>query len=146
MSFLVTFLQLAHDVAQAERGVALSPQLEVLGLVNVDGGVLDAPKFTGLMHQIATQARDSDAVVITNNVITDPSQAPTTNVSFADLRALVAIPLPHVGIIYLDRPIRLGVIPRETLEKLKAFAESLFADAAHTTLTLDELKARYAAL
>jgi hypothetical protein len=143
MSFLATFLHFAHDTAQAERGVALSPTLEVVARVNVEDSDLGAPKFIELTHQVAMQAYRDGSVVITNNAVTDPTQAPMTNTSFADLRVVVAFSLAKAGIIYLDRPIKLGVIPRDTLEKLKAFGESLLTDDAQDTTTLEKLKARY---
>jgi hypothetical protein len=56
--------------------------------------------------------------VLTNNIITDPAQAPITNTTFTDLRVIVAIPVDGVGAIYLDQHIRNGMFQRDTIDKI----------------------------
>lgn len=125
MSFLSNFMQFALEMTQSTRSVALNSAFEWVDRANVDDKTLQNAKFAELAQHVTREAVALNAPVITNNIITDPSLAPVTNTSFTDLRLVVAIPLQGVGVIYLDRPIKLGVIQRELIERLMAFGNRL---------------------
>jgi len=144
MSFISHFLHFAKDITQSERGLAYDTQFSVVGHADIDDLVLKSAKFNDLAQQVIREAQDKNEAIITNNVIIDPTKAPTTNISFSDLRMVVAIPLVGVGVVYLDRLIKVGVIPREQIEKIKAFGDSLLS-TPYETLSLDELKTQFEA-
>ena len=62
----------------------------------------------------------------------------------ADLRAVVAIPLASMGALYLDQPIRQGIISRESIDRVQEFALRLIVEE-RTDLEESELKALYSA-
>ena len=116
--FLQNLLQAARQVTQAERGMAVNQDLDVLKAINLEQSVMQSSDFSELANNCLRQAIETGEAVITNNVITDPSEAPTTNTNFADLRVIIALPVAESGAVYLDKPIRDGVIPKKTTEKL----------------------------
>ena len=116
--FLQNLLQVAKQVTQAERGIAVNLNLDVLKAINLEKSIMQSSEFSEFANSCLRQAIDTSEAVITNNIITDPSQAPTTNTNFADLRVIVALPVTESGAVYLDKPIRDGVIPKKTTEKL----------------------------
>jgi len=116
--FLQNLLQMAKQVTEAERGMAVNQNLDVLNAINLEQSMMQSNEFSEFANICLRQAIDTGEAVITNNIITDPSQAPTTNTNFADLRVIIALPVIESGAVYLDKPIRDGVIPKKTTEKL----------------------------
>jgi uncharacterized ferredoxin-like protein len=124
-SFLTRFFHVAQKVTVADRGLAVNSALEVLEKFNVDEKVLADQGFADFSQTWLRRALDDGETIITNNIITDASQAPTTNTNFANLRVVVCIPLSEHGAIYLDQHIRNGIIPREVIDRLSAVAVKL---------------------
>lgn len=125
VEFLTNFMRFAQAITRAERSMALDLDLNIHDRVNVDDDLLNEEDFADLLRNAVDEAINSDDVVITNNLITDPQDAPQTNVHLHQLRMVVAIPLPGHGAIYLDQRIRQGIFPRELVEKLNEFGRYL---------------------
>jgi hypothetical protein len=117
-SFLARLLSVAQKVTQAERGFAVNNALEVLEKFNVDDTTLKDQTFREFSHTWLKRALDDGKTIITNNIITDPAQAPNTNTNFSNLRVVVCIPVQTHGAIYLDQHIRNGIIPRDVIDRL----------------------------
>ena len=108
-SFLSTFMQVAKEITRAERCMSVTPDLSVVEIDNLDVNVLESDEFQELATNCLSKALETNSAVLTNNIITDPSQAPVTNTNFTDLRVIVAIPIKGTGAIYLDQHIRNGM-------------------------------------
>jgi hypothetical protein len=121
--FLSNFLQVAYQQTRAERALAVDGDLSIIATINLSQADLLSERFNGI--EIIRAALDDGQPVISNNIIMDPSEAPNTNTSFADLRLVVAIPIQEYGAIYLDQPLRKGVISREAVRRLHALAEQV---------------------
>lgn len=117
-TFLSKLMRVAKQITRAERAMAVDTNLEVLETLNLDASVIGTPNFQEVATQTLRRAMERGEPIITNNIITDPSQAPVTNTNFTDLRVVVVIPVDKYGAIYLDQHIRYGIIPRQTIEKL----------------------------
>jgi hypothetical protein len=117
-SFLSTFMRVAKTVTSAERGMAVDQSLSLLDVVNLPDEKLHADTFQEVAIPNINRALERHEPIITNNMITDPSQAPVTKTSFADLRVVVVIPVQSLGAVYLDQPIRYGIISRAVIDKL----------------------------
>jgi hypothetical protein len=142
--FLVNFLQVAKTITGVERGMAVDQNLNVLHRINLDEETLKTPRFSVLANSTLRRAMESNDAILTNNVVTNPSEAPLTNTSFSDLRVIVAIPLGKAGAVYLDQHIRQGVISREMIEDLHNLGkQALDQGAASST---EELLQMYQAL
>jgi hypothetical protein len=120
--FLRNFMEAAKKITHAERCMVVNTDLELLEMINVDRAMVESTAFGEFALECLREAIKSDEVVITNNVITDPSDAPTTNTNFANLRVVVALPLVGHGAVYLDQHIRNGIIPRQMIERLMRLA------------------------
>ncbi len=140
--FLIKFMNVARQNTGADRFMAIDDTLTAQEMINVTPEVATSPDFSRIAQQSVYQALESGEPVITNNVITDPSQAPVTNTNFSDLRVIVVIPVPNHGALYLDQHIRKGVIPRETIEQLAHFARHVVAHGL-TDVSQDELFSLY---
>lgn len=116
-SFLARLLRVAQKVTQAERGFAVNTTLDVLERFNVDETTLEDKVFRDFAHTWLERAVNDGKTIITNNIITDPTQAPNTNTNFANLRVVVCIPVRTHGALYLDQHIRNGIIPRDVIER-----------------------------
>lgn len=140
--FLSVFMRFALDVTKAERGLAVDEALQALDFANLEAATVNTANFQTLLRASLQEALSNQQAVITNNIITDPSEAPITNTNFSDLRVIVVMPIGKIGAVYLDQHIRQGVIGREVIDRLSAFAESLLA-AGETQWSLEALKTRY---
>jgi hypothetical protein len=124
-SFLSRYLQIALHVTEAERGLAVDKQMNIVDQVNLDERTLQKPDFTAFVNTWVARAIEDQTTIITNNIITDPAKAPNTNTSFSDLRSVVCIPVRDHGAIYLDRHIRSGLISREMIDRLSEWASQV---------------------
>lgn len=127
-NFLNNFLQFAHNVLDAERGIAFDTALTFIETVNTSEDDIAKDRFAGSLQTAVQNAINNNEVVITNNMITDPQDAPTTNLHLHQLRMIVAIPMQSHGAIYLDRRIRNGVFQSEVVESVCEFAEQLLSE------------------
>lgn len=119
--FLSTFMRLAQQKTGADRALACDAVLNVVDSVRVQATDLSMGDFDGFAA--LREALSTGEPLITNNLISDPTQAPITNTSFGNLRIVVIIPVQNVGAVYLDRPVRNGVITQKTVERLMLLAE-----------------------
>jgi hypothetical protein len=117
-TFLSRFLRVAKQITQAERGMAVNQELDLLDTVDLDEETLQDKTFNQFANIWLRRALDEETLIITNNIITEPSQAPTTNTNFTNLRVVVVIPVRGHGAIYLDQHIRRGIIARDVIERL----------------------------
>jgi hypothetical protein len=106
-----------------ERALAVNTGLDIVDSVNLQEDDIQSERFTGV--EAIQRAFNSEQYVITNNLKLDPAEVPTTNTNFSDLRVVVALPLAGHGAVYLDQPLRNGMVPRENVEKLMALAEQV---------------------
>lgn len=117
-AFLERILHVARNITQAERGLVVNADAQILKTENIDSNVLESDAFSSFALGNLREAIATGEAIIANNVITDLSEAPTTNTNFADLRIGVALPVSGHGGVYLDRHIRDGVIPKQTIDRL----------------------------
>lgn len=122
---LTDFMYLVLDVTGAERGMAIDADMSVCAAANLEASEIESKKFNDLAVRTLHDAMSRNEAIITNNIITDPSEAPTTNTNFADLRVVVTIPLPNHGAVYVDQHIRNGVIARESIDRLHRLGNQL---------------------
>lgn len=141
-SFLATYLRFTKNVTRAARAMAVDTQLNVVDAINLEQADLEDSKLGDLAADCLTRAIENGEAVITNNVITDPSQAPVTNTNFSDLRVVVAFPVAGHGAIYLDQHIRHGIIGKDVIDKLMRFAVKLDAEG-HDDEDENELASLY---
>jgi hypothetical protein len=116
--FLENFMYAARKITSAECSLAVDAQLRPLVYVDPERDDADPAALGQFAIDCLRQAMTTGEAIITNNVITDPSEAPTTNTSFTDLKVVVALPVAHLGAIYLDRHIRKGIIPKQMVDRL----------------------------
>jgi hypothetical protein len=116
--FLGKFLRVARTITQAERGMAVDANFTLLDAINLTPQMIESRQFSDVAEPCLQRAQERNEAIITNNIITDPSQAPVTNTNFTDLRVVVVIPIKGQGAIYLDQHIRRGIIARDTIDKL----------------------------
>src|SRR6185369_14262543 len=106
---LSKLMRVAKQITRAERAMAVDSELNVLDTLNLEQAVLNAPHFHEVAMVSLRRAIDRNESIITNNIITDPAQAPVTNTNFTDLRVVVVLPVMDHGAVYLDQHIRYGI-------------------------------------
>jgi hypothetical protein len=133
--FLSKIMRVAKQVTRAERAMAVDSNLDVLETLNLDTSVMESQNFQEVATSTLRRAIERGEPIITNNIITDPSQAPVTNTNFTDLRVVVVIPVEGDGAVYVDQHIRYGIIPRQTIDKLMRLVVHL---VEHQQQNIDE--------
>ncbi len=76
------------------------------------------PLISEFMLGLVKRALSQGQLVLSNNTFTDPAQAPTTNIGINNLRIYVVLPVPTLGVIFLDQAIGMGVVPRQMIDRL----------------------------
>lgn len=128
-SILSVVMRVAKEITNAERGMSVTSDLTVIDIENITTDMLQDDSFQEIALRSLSQAIESNQSVLTNNIITDPAQAPVTNTNFTDLRVIVAIPVEGEGAVYLDQHIRNGMFQRDTIDKLnRMVAEAVDRD------------------
>lgn len=127
-SFLATFMKAAQEITRAERSLAVDSNFAVVAADRLNMATIESEAFRKVAMPCLERAVNKGEHTITNNVITDPSQAPKTNTNFADLRIVVAFPVADYGALYLDQHIRYGVIGKDVVDRLLAFIDYLIAN------------------
>lgn len=120
--FLVKFMRVARDITGSERGFAVDNDLNVLDTINLTDELMAAQRFSEVATKNLRKAMESGQAILTNNIITDPSQAPVTNTNFSDLRVVVVIPVAGLGAVYLDQHIRHGIPHQNVIDRLAQVA------------------------
>lgn len=113
-TLLTNLMRVAVQNASADRGMACDNALAIIATVNLEQSEALSEKLT----ELVTRALASGKPYIGNNAVRDVVAAPRTNTSFDNLRGIVVIPVPGKGAIYLDRPIRKGLIPQNIVNAL----------------------------
>jgi len=125
---LENLMVVARDITQAERGVVVDAELNILKLDNADTAFLESNDYTKFAVSNLRQAIIANEAIIGNNVVQDLAAAPITNTNFANLRMALILPVIGHGAIYLDRPIRNGVIQKVTVDRLMALIKTVLSE------------------
>lgn len=141
---LEEFITFVLQVTQAERCLIVDESLRARASRHFDAATLGSDAFLNLASQVLGHAIETGHPVITNNVIINPDEAPTTNTSFADLRIVVGLPIPQVGALYMDRMVKRGVFDRELLERLIRFSSAVLT--GDSALSADDMARQFQAL
>ncbi|RMG86931.1 MAG: hypothetical protein D6712_06590 [Chloroflexi bacterium] len=123
--FVAKILHVTLNITGADRGLAVAPDLQLIEAINLTQETIDTPAFRTLVEDSLRQAIETGEPVITNNMVTNPENAPVTNTTFSELRAVVTFPVSDMGAVYLDQRLRYGIIDRNTLDKVIAFIENV---------------------
>ena len=144
-TFLENLLGIVIDLTSTERGLAVDGDLAVQKARNMDSALLESEDFMDFTNGCLREALDSGDTVFTNNVITDLSEAPTTNTNFSNLRVIVALPIDTKGAIYIDQHIKNGVIHKEIIEKIERLIGELLP-VSDQPMSKDDMMERFNAL
>jgi hypothetical protein len=138
---LTNLMHFALRVTGAERGMALDSTSQVVALVGLTEDELASPEFTGFDNIVKALSLGSRPF-LTNNMILDPSDAPITNTMFTDLRLVVVFPFDQLGAIYIDQPIRDGVLQQDMLDQIQHFART-WLEREPEELSVDDMVASF---
>jgi len=140
---IVAFLNAAMEIGACDRGMAVDEQMNILDIVNLNEDIRQSPRFNLLMSVAVRRSIDTNEAIITNNVVTSAAEAPLTNTSFSDLRMVVAIPLEGEGAIYMDKPVKLGIIPRQMVDNLYEVGQDIIKSEPPVKADKDDIITRY---
>jgi len=126
-SILSAVMRVAKEITRAERGMSVNSELTVVDVDNLTEEIIEDHSFQDVALKSLSQAMETNQSVLTNNIITDPAQAPITNTNFTDLRVIVTIPVEGEGAIYLDQHIRNGMFQRDTIDRLNRMVGAMMA-------------------
>jgi hypothetical protein len=135
-TFLSNFMHVTLHVTGAERALVVDHDLTIIDMMNLEQADILADNFIGI--DVIQRALDANESIVTNNAVSDISNAPNTNTNFSNLRLIVVIPVAGVGAVYLDQPMRQGVIPKDKINRLSALGEHL-AQSGQLEITADEM-------
>ena len=140
---IVAFLNAAMEIGACDRGMAVDEQMNILDIVNLNEDIRQSPRFNLLMSVAVRRSIATNEAIITNNVVTSAAEAPLTNTSFSDLRMVVAIPLEGEGAIYMDKPVKLGIIPRQMVDNLYEVGQDIIKSEPPVKADKDDIITRY---
>lgn len=135
-------MQITKEITNAERGMTVTHDLTVVDIENLSIDTINDETFQEVALKCLSQAIETNQSVLTNNIITDPSQAPVTNTNFTDLRIIVAIPVKGEGAVYLDQHIRNGMFQRDTIDKINRMVAHVI-EQGDLSLDIDGLRQIY---
>lgn len=138
-SFLLNFMRVAYHVTRAERAFAVDNDLTVRGTVGITPEQIEA----AYLKCIKRALERGEAIITDNYTMTiEPSQAPITNQSFPQLRAVFIIPLVGHGAVCLDQRLQRGIIAKDKVDRLMQLGRRAIADQL-TETSEDGLLALY---
>lgn len=137
-SLLASFMQIAIQQTGADRAMVCDTHLAVVGSVNLEQADILSERLTEVVQKAITTGQP----VITNNAVKDAANAPLTKTNFDNLRGIVVIPVVGVGALYLDRPLKQGIIAKNTVLRLMKVGEEAAKDG-QTETTADKLGELY---
>jgi hypothetical protein len=137
-SLLASLMQIAIQQTGADRAMVCDTHLAVIGSVNLEQAEILSERLTDVIQKAITTGQ----LVITNNAVRDAANAPLTKTNFDNLRGVVVIPIADVGALYLDRPLKQGIIAKNTVNRLMKVAEQA-AKGDQTDTTADKLGELY---
>jgi hypothetical protein len=140
---VVAFLNAAMEIGACDRGMAVDDEMNILDSINLNDETRQSPRFNLLMSVAVRRSLDTNEAIITNNVVTSAAEAPLTNTSFSDLRMVVAIPLEGIGAIYMDKPVKQGIIPRQMVDTLYEVGQDVIKSDPPIEADKDEFITRY---
>ncbi len=118
-SLLASLMQIAIQQTGADRAMVCDTHLAIIGSVNLEQTDILSEHLTDVVQR----AISSGQPVITNNAVRDAANAPLTKTNFDNLRGIVVIPVAGIGALYLDRPLKQGIIAKNTVNRLMKVAE-----------------------
>ena len=127
-TFLPNLMRAVHRITSAARCLALDSELNIQTSVGVTDEELVDTSFLSVVKTSVQQALADNQPVLTNNLITDPTDAPHTNTHLSGLRVIIAVPVENHGAIYLDQSVRDGVFERDTMDNLMALINHLISN------------------
>ena len=137
-SLLASLMQIAIQQTRADRAMVCDTHLAVVGSLNLEQTDILSERLTDVVQKAITTGQP----VITNNAVKDAANAPLTKTNFDNLRGVVVIPVVGVGALYLDRPLKQGIIAKNTVLRLMKVAEQA-AKSDQTETTADKLGELY---
>ncbi len=137
-TLLASLMQIAIQQTGADRAMVCDTHLAIIGSVNLEQSDILSEHLTDVVQRAITAGQP----VITNNAVRDAANAPHTKTNFDNLRGVVVIPVVGIGALYLDRPLKQGIISKDTVNRLMKVAEQA-AKAGQTETTVDSLGLLY---
>ena len=128
-SLLASLMQIAIQQTGADRAMVCDTHLAIIGSVNLEQADILSEHLTDVVQR----AIASGQPVITNNAVRDAANAPLTKTNFDNLRGVVVIPVVGIGALYLDRPLKQGIIAKNTISRLMKVAEQAAKDGQTET-------------
>ncbi len=128
-SLLASLMQIAIQQTGADRAMVCDTHLAIVDSVNLE----QADMLSEHLTDIIQKAIASGQPLITNNAVRDAANAPLTKTNFDNLRGVVVIPVAGVGALYLDRPLKQGIIAKNTVNRLMKVAEQAAKDNSSET-------------
>ncbi|MCU0476879.1 MAG: hypothetical protein MUC99_12370, partial [Anaerolineae bacterium] len=141
---LTRLLRAVLGVTRVDRIYAFDTGAHLVEHVMVDPKAPAEPNITDFMRSLVSKALTSRQLVLSNNTFTDPSQAPTTNIGINNLRIYVVLPVPEVGVLFLDQPIGVGVVPRQTIDRLFNTLQDIASQPDAADLSDEHIAQRFA--
>ena len=135
-TFLSNFMYITLQITGAERALAVDSDLKIIDMLNLEQSDVLAENFIGI--DVIQRALNTGESIVTNNAVSDISNAPNTNTNFSNLRLIVVIPAAGYGAVYLDQLMRKGVIPKDTVNRLMALGEHI-AQSGQLEISADEM-------
>jgi hypothetical protein len=138
-SVLPNFMRAAYNITAAERAIAVDNEFMIVDIENIELAEAQSENFPG--NICIRDAINSGETVITDSISLriDPKNAPKTNQVFPTLRAIVVIPVPGRGAVYLDQRIRSGIIiPKDMVAKLTQLAHQI-GENPEDEITIDTM-------
>lgn len=128
-SLLASLMQIAVQHTEADRAMVCDTNLAIVGSLNLEQSDILSERITEVVQKAITSGQP----VITNNAVRDAANAPHTKTNFDNLRGVVVIPVAGVGALYLDRPLKQGIIAKNTINRLMKVAEQAAKDPSTET-------------
>lgn len=142
-TLLPNFMRAAYNITAADRAIAVDNEFMIVDIENIELGEAQSENFPG--NICIREAIQNGQTIITDSISLkiDPQNAPKTNQIFPTLRAIVVIPMPQHGVVYLDQRIRSGIIiPKDMVTKLADLANQITQEKK-SGLTVDDIIALY---
>lgn len=117
-SFLTSLMQVAVHETGADRALVCDTKLAIVASVKLKQDAVLSEQLTDHLHKAIVTGEP----IITNNAVKEPEKAPNTKTSYDNLRGVVVIPVPGHGALYLDRPLKQGIISKAVVNKLVKLA------------------------
>lgn len=139
--FLENFMRASVRITEADRGIAVDNDMRIIA-ASTNEDTIEVRELEEFIQTNLQAAIKTGETIISNNVITDPQQAPTTNINFTDLRVVIAMPISDYGAIHLERKIRSGIITQTAVSNLSQLS-ALLISAGKTDISVEEMVRLY---